>query len=52
MVLWSATTAMSNPTPTIPSDTRVFISADVRELGSVLKLVKKDLEDIDYHAVE
>ncbi|MEO8165526.1 MAG: DUF4062 domain-containing protein, partial [Betaproteobacteria bacterium] len=33
-------------------DTRVFISAVTRELGSVRKLVKKGLEDNDYHAVE
>jgi hypothetical protein len=33
-------------------DTRVFISAVTRELASVRKLVKKGLEDNDYHAVE
>lgn len=38
--------------PTIRRDTRVFISAVSRELGSVRKLVKKGLEDNDYHAVE
>jgi tetratricopeptide (TPR) repeat protein len=39
---------MSNPTRTI----RIFISAVTRDLGSVRKLVKKALEDNDYHAVE
>src|SRR6516165_8321620 len=39
---------MSNPPRTI----RIFISAVTRELGSVRKLVKKGLEDHDYHAVE
>ena len=43
---------MSNPPRTIRRDTRVFISAVTRELGSVRKLVKKALEDNDYHAVE
>jgi tetratricopeptide (TPR) repeat protein len=43
---------MSNPARTIRRDTRVFISAVTRELGSVRKLVKKGLEDNDYHAVE
>jgi hypothetical protein len=43
---------MSNPTRTIRRDIRVFISAVKRELGSVRKLVKKRLEDNDYHAVE
>jgi hypothetical protein len=38
--------------PTIRRDTREFISAVSRELGSVRKLVKKGLEDNDYHAVE
>jgi hypothetical protein len=33
-------------------DTRVFISAVSRELGTVRKLVKKALEDSGYHAVE
>jgi hypothetical protein len=33
-------------------DTRVFISAVSRELGTVHKLVKKALEDSGYHAVE
>lgn len=33
-------------------DTRVFISAVSRELGTVRKLVKKALEDGGYHAVE
>ncbi len=40
------------PPRTIRRDTRVFISAVTRELGSVRKLVKKGLEDNDYHAVE
>jgi hypothetical protein len=44
--------AMSNSPRTIRRDTRVFISAVTRELGSVRKLVKKALEDNDYHAVE
>ena len=43
---------MSIPSRTIRRDTRVFISAVTRELGSVRKLVKKGLEDNDYHAVE
>jgi tetratricopeptide (TPR) repeat protein len=43
---------MNIPTRTIRRDTRVFISAVTRELGSVRKLVKKGLEDNDYHAVE
>ena len=43
---------MSNSPRTIRRDTRVFISAVTRELGSVRKLVKKGLEDNDYHAVE
>jgi len=43
---------MSNPPRTIRRDTRVFISAVTRELGTVRKLVKKGLEDNDYHAVE
>jgi hypothetical protein len=43
---------MSNPPRTIRRDTRVFISAVTRELGSIRKLVKKGLEDNDYHAVE
>src|SRR5271168_5028083 len=43
---------MSIPPRTIRRDTRVFISAVTRELGSVRKLVKKGLEDNDYHAVE
>ncbi len=33
-------------------DTRVFISAVSRELGTIRKLVKKALEDSGYHAVE
>lgn len=33
-------------------DTRVFISAVSKELGTVRKLVKKALEDSGYHAVE
>jgi tetratricopeptide (TPR) repeat protein len=44
--------SMSNPPRTIRRDIRVFISAVTRELGSVRKLVKKGLEDNDYHAVE
>jgi tetratricopeptide (TPR) repeat protein len=44
--------AMSIPPRTIRRDIRVFISAVTRELGSVRKLVKKGLEDNDYHAVE
>jgi tetratricopeptide (TPR) repeat protein len=43
---------MSTPPPRIRRDTRVFISAVTRELGSVRDLVKKGLEDNDYHAVE
>ena len=43
---------MSISTAAIRRDTRVFISAVTRELGSVRKLVKKALEDNDYHAVE
>ena len=43
---------MSIPPRTIRRDTRVFISAVTRELGSIRKLVKKGLEDNDYHAVE
>ncbi len=43
---------MSTSPRTIRRDTRVFISAVTRELGSVRKLVKKGLEDNDYHAVE
>ena len=43
---------MSIPPRTIRRDTRVFISAVTRELGSVRKLVKKGLQDNDYHAVE
>ena len=33
-------------------DTRVFVSAVSKELGTVRKLVKKALEDSGYHAVE
>jgi tetratricopeptide (TPR) repeat protein len=33
-------------------DTRVFVSAVSRELGTIRKLVKKALEDSGYHAVE
>jgi tetratricopeptide (TPR) repeat protein len=36
----------------IRRDTRVFLSAVTRELSSVRKLVKKALEDNDYHAIE
>ncbi len=43
---------MNSPRPKLRRDTRVFISAVTRELGSVRKLVKKGLEDNDYHAVE
>jgi tetratricopeptide (TPR) repeat protein len=43
---------MSNLPRTIRRDIRVFISAVTRELGSVRKLVKRGLEDNDYHAVE
>src|SRR5271166_625677 len=43
---------MSIPPRTIRRDTRVFISAVTRELGSIRMLVKKGLEDNDYHAVE
>jgi hypothetical protein len=43
---------MSNPPRIIRRDTRAFISAVTRELGSVRKLVKKALEDNDSHAVE
>jgi hypothetical protein len=43
---------MSAQRSTIRRDVRVFISAVTRELGSVRKLVKKGLEDNDYHAVE
>jgi Domain of unknown function (DUF4062) len=43
---------MSIPPRTIRRDTRVFISAVTRELGTVRKFVKKGLEDNDYHAVE
>src|SRR6516164_6133913 len=47
-----ATTQMKTPGHTIRRDVRIFISAVTRELGSVRKLVKKALEDNDYHAVE
>jgi tetratricopeptide (TPR) repeat protein len=43
---------MSIPARTIRRDIRVFISAVTRELGSVRKLVKKGLDDNDYHAIE
>jgi hypothetical protein len=43
---------MNAPSKKLRRDTRVFISAVTRELGSVRKLVKKGLEDNDYHAVE
>jgi tetratricopeptide (TPR) repeat protein len=43
---------MNNPPRTIRRDTRFFISAVTRELGSIRKLVKKALEDNDNHAVE
>src|SRR5271170_6530249 len=48
----SGTSAMSTSPRTIRRDTRVFISAVTLELGSIRKLVKKGLEDNDYHAVE
>src|SRR6516165_10908024 len=44
--------AMSGAPRTIRRDVRVFISAVTREFGSVRKLVKKGLEDNDYHTVE
>ena len=40
------------PSPTVRRDKRVFISAVTRELGSARKIVKKALEDNDYHVVE
>ena len=43
---------MNLRTQKLRRDTRVFISAVSRELGSVRKLAKKGLEDNDYHAVE
>lgn len=43
---------MNSPRLKLRRDTRVFISAVSRELGSVRKLVKKGLEDNDYHAIE
>ena len=43
---------MTIPRQTIRRDTRVFISAVTRELGLIRKLVKKGLEDNDYHVVE
>ncbi len=43
---------MDTPPRPIRRDVRVFISAVTRELGSIRKLVKKGLEDNDYHAVE
>ena len=43
---------MSNSPGTIRRDIRIFISAVTRELGSVRDLVKKGLEDNDYHVVE
>jgi hypothetical protein len=43
---------MSTPTQRIRRDVRVFVSAVTRELGTVRKIVKKGLEDNDYHGVE
>jgi hypothetical protein len=43
---------MKTPGHTIRRDIRIFISPVTRELGSVRKLVKKALDDNDYHAVE
>jgi tetratricopeptide (TPR) repeat protein len=43
---------MDSPPRTIRRDTRVFISAVTRELGSVRELVRKGLEKNDYHPVE
>jgi hypothetical protein len=43
---------MSKTPGTVRRDTRVFISAVSRELASIRLLVKKGLEDNDYHAVE
>jgi uncharacterized small protein (DUF1192 family) len=43
---------MSTPTQRIRRDVRVFVSAVTRELASARKIVKKGLEDNDYHAVE
>jgi ribosome-binding protein aMBF1 (putative translation factor) len=45
-------TNMNVPKKHLRRDTRAYISAVTRELGSVRKLVKKALEDNDYHAVE
>jgi tetratricopeptide (TPR) repeat protein len=43
---------MSDAPRTTRRDTRIFISAVTRELGSVRKVVKKALEDNDYRALE
>jgi tetratricopeptide (TPR) repeat protein len=43
---------MHSPRAPLRRDTRVFISAVSRELGTVRQLVKKALEDSGYHAVE
>jgi tetratricopeptide (TPR) repeat protein len=43
---------MSAPTRPLRRDTRIFISAVTRELGTIRSLVRKALEDNDYHAVE
>ncbi|MEQ1906437.1 MAG: tetratricopeptide repeat protein, partial [Pirellulaceae bacterium] len=42
---------MANSPHQIRRDTRVFISCVSRELGTVRQLIKKGLEDNDYHAV-
>ena len=43
---------MHSPRAPLRRDTRVFISAVSRELGTVRQLVKKVLEDSGYHVVE
>jgi hypothetical protein len=43
---------MHSPRAPLRRDTRVFISAVSRELGTVRQLVKKALEDSGYHVVE
>src|SRR5262249_9464394 len=43
---------MHSPRAPLRRDTRVFISAVSRELGTVRQSVKKALEDSSYHAVE
>ena len=42
---------MHSPRAPLRRDTRVFISAVSRELGTVRQLVKKALEDSGYHGV-